>query len=307
MTLKARQPEEVKPSKPKFLISGESGIGKTMFALEFPKPYLIDTEQGATRPQYQEKLKKVGGAYFGKEEGSQDFAIVLEEVKALATTKHDYKTLIIDSFSYLYLLEAAQAELELGSDFGRDKREANKPTRQLIRWLEKIDMNVILICHSKAKWARKGKEVYQEGTTFDGYDKLEYILDLWIEIQKGGKTFIVRKSRIDSLPQDTSMPLSYQHFAELYGKEIVEGQATPAEMATKEQLIIINNLVGALNIDEEQIAKWYKKVDVDSWEEMTSIQIQSLIDMLEDKIVKLSKEKTPKEEEPKATSKKGKR
>ena len=104
MTLKAKQPEAVKVSKPKFLISGESGVGKTFFALDFPKPYLIDTESGATRPQYQEKLKKSKGVYFGKDEGSQDFNIVIEEIKELAKTKHEYKTLIIDSFSYLYLL-----------------------------------------------------------------------------------------------------------------------------------------------------------------------------------------------------------
>ena len=72
--LKAKQPEEVKVSKPKFMIYGESGVGKTFFALDFPKPYLIDTEGGAVREQYQAKLKTVGGAYFGKEEGSQDLA-----------------------------------------------------------------------------------------------------------------------------------------------------------------------------------------------------------------------------------------
>ena len=59
MALRAKKPEAVKVSKPKFLISGESGVGKTFFALDFPRPYLIDVESGATRPQYQEKLKEV--------------------------------------------------------------------------------------------------------------------------------------------------------------------------------------------------------------------------------------------------------
>ncbi len=288
MSLKARKPEAVVPSKPKFLISGESGVGKTMFALDFPKPYLIDTEVGATRPQYQEK--QVNGVYFGKEEGSQDFTSIINEIKQLATTKHDYKTLIIDSFSYIYMLEAAIAEQAVGSDFGRDKKEAQKPTKQLIRWLEKIDMNVILICHSKAKWARKGKEVYQDGTTFDGWDKMEYLLDLWIEILKGGKNFIVRKSRIDTLPQDTTLPLSYQHFADLYGAQIIESDSTPASLATKDQLKRINELIEVLNVEEEQIQKWHKKADVDSWEEMTEEQIKSLIELLQKKIMHINME-----------------
>jgi len=284
MALKAKQPEAVTPSKPKFLISGESGVGKTFFAIDFPRPYLIDTESGATRPQYQEKLKKAKGAYFGKAEGSQDFDSVLEEIKQLATTKHDYQTLIIDSFSYLYLLEAAEAELSVGSDFGRDKKEANKPTRQLMRWLEKIDMNVIIICHSKAKWARKGKEIYQDGNTFDGYDKLEYILDLWIEIQKGGKTFTINKSRIDSLPQGGSMPLSYSKFAEVYGTDIIESPVVPADLATADQISKIKMLIETLNVSQDQITKWFKKVDVDDWDEMTASQINGLTDVLTKKI-----------------------
>jgi hypothetical protein len=284
MALKDKQPLSLTPSKPKFLISGESGVGKTFFALSFPKPYLIDTEGGATRPQYQEKLKAVGGAYFGKEEGSQDFDSVLEEVRQLATTKHDYRTLIIDSFSYLYMLEAAIAEERVGSDFGRDKKEAQKPTKQLVRWLEKLDMTVIIICHSKPKWARKGKEIYQDGTTFDGWDKMEYLLDLWIEIPKGGKTFIVKKSRIDSLPQDDSMPLSYEKFADVYGSDIIEAPVVPADLATDEQIAKVKKLVEILNVEEDQIAKWFKKADVDDWFEMTSKQIESLIEVLNKKI-----------------------
>src|SRR5258708_34625666 len=175
MALKAKSPEEVKPTKPKMLISGESGVGKTFFSLEFPTPYLFDVEGGATREQYQHKLKKAGGVYFGKEEGSQDFSSVIKETKELCTTKHSYKTAIYDSFTFLYMLEAAIAEADKGSDFGRDKKMANIPTRQLMSTLEKLDMNVILVCHSKTKWERKtvsGKEqIIDTGTTFDGYDK----------------------------------------------------------------------------------------------------------------------------------------
>ena len=289
MALKAKNPETVIASKPKFLISGESGVGKTFFALDFPKPYIIDTESGATRAQYQEKLKKSGGAYFGKEEGSQDFGTILEEVRQLATTKHDYKTLIIDSFSYIYLLEAAIAEQEIGSDFGKDKKEAQKPTKQLMRWLDKLDMNVILICHSKAKWGRKGKEVFQDGTTFDGWDKLEYILDLWIEIQKDGKTFMIRKSRIESLPQGSSMPLSYKSFSDVYGKDVIEKEAKPADLAKPAQITTIKKMIKALNVEEDQIKKWFKKVDVEDWTEMTSIQITGLTAVLDKRIADIKK------------------
>ncbi len=294
MALKAKPPIDVIPTKPKFMISGDSGVGKSFFSLDFPKPYLIDTEGGATREQYQTKLKKSGGAYFGKEEGSQDFRAVIDEVKALTTTKHEFKTLIIDSFTYLYMLEASEAEAKGGSDFGRDKKMANIPTRQLISVLEKCDLNIILICHSKTKWERRGKDIIDAGSTFDGYDKLEYILDLWCEINKGGKTFTVKKSRIQNLIQGDSYPLSYEKFAELYGKETVERDAVPVSLASMVQIARINTLIEGLQIDIETTDKWFKKCNCESFAEMSSEQIDSLIKYCEKKVMELTMTKKEK-------------
>lgn len=293
MALKGKKPELIVPSKPKFLISGESGIGKTFFALDFPKPYLIDTEGGAVREQYQHKIEKNGGLYLGKEEGSQDFNIVLDEIKQLAETNHGYKTLIIDSFSHLYLLEAARAEENLGSDYGRDKKEANKPTRQLIRWLEKLDMTVILICHSKIKWVRKGKEITSEGTTFDGYDKLEYILDLWIEIVRGipNPIYEVRKTRIESFPLRERLPLQYSDFSSRYGKEVIEKEPVPIKLANENEINQIEELIKIMRVENSDIEKWFNKAGVESFEEMTSEQIQICIKFLEKKLSNITQDK----------------
>lgn len=292
MVLKAKAPVDVKPSKPKMLISGESGVGKTFFALDFPKPYLFDTESGATREQYQAKLKKSGGVYFGKEEGSQSFESVINETKQLCTEKHNYRTAIYDSFTYLYMLEAADAEAKGGSDFGRDKKMANIPTRQLISTLEKLDMNVILICHSKDKWERKTsgnkEQIINVGSTFDGYDKLEYILDLWVEILKGGKTFMVRKSRISSLVQGNSYPLSYDKFAELYGKEVLEKESVPVIMANFAQLTQLGGLIEALNIPIEQQEKVLKSFNSEDWKDLTEVDCQKVIESLQKKIKSLT-------------------
>jgi len=284
--LKAVKPELIKPSKPKFMISGKSGVGKTTFSLDFEKPYFIDCEGGATREQYTKKLVKSGGAYFGVEQGSQDFGILIDEIKQLGTTKHEYKTLIIDSFSKLYNTAAAIAEESVGNDYGRDRKEANKPTRQLLRWINKIDMTVILVCHLKDKWERKGKDVVYTGTTFDGWDKLEYDLDLWLEVQKVGneRSFVVKKSRVQSFVEGVEYPLSYKNFSEMYGKEVIESLSSPIVMASPAQVAELRHLVEVVRLDEDVIEKWKTKASADDFSEFSQEQIEKCIQFVKSKI-----------------------
>jgi hypothetical protein len=294
--LKGVKPELVQPCKPKFLMSGKAGVGKTMFALEFPSVYYIDTEGGATREQYRTKLSKSGGSYMGKEQGSQDFNTVIEEIKALATTKHEYKTLVIDSFSHLYLLCAAIAEETIGSDFGKDRKAANKPTRQLMRWLDVLDMNVILVCHAKDKWERKNSELICTGSTFEGFDKMEYALDLWVEVvkEKDKRFFIVKKSRIATFLEGAVNELSYVKFAELYGKQEVERNSLPMVMATVDQVTELKKLVEVMNIKQEIVDGWLSKASVDTIAELTGEQILKCIGVLKKSLNELSGKTEPK-------------
>src|SRR5664280_1663930 len=71
--LKAKDPKTTEPSKPKILIFGKPGVGKTWFSLDFPSVYYIDTEGGADLAHYTAKLIKSGGVYMGPEDGSLDF------------------------------------------------------------------------------------------------------------------------------------------------------------------------------------------------------------------------------------------
>jgi hypothetical protein len=288
--LKAVKPEIVVTPKPKFLLSGRSGVGKTMFSLDFPAPYYMDVEGGAVRRQYREKLATTGGVYFGKEQGSEDFNAIIEEIKALATTKHPYKTLIIDSFSHLYLRAASIAEEKFGNDFGKDKKEANRPTRQLMRWISEVDMTVLLVCHSKDKWERRGRDIINTGSTFDGYDKLEFDMDLWLEAQKMGntRTLLVRKSRIESFPEGKEISLDYKEFSELYGKEAIEKGSVPVEMATPELAKKLRDLLEVVKIEQDVVDAWLKKASAEKFEDMKLSQINACISMCEKKLAELT-------------------
>ena len=278
-----KKPELIKRGKPKFILSGKSGVGKTFFMLDFPKPFIIDCEGGAIEPQYVSKMKEVGAEYFGKEEGSQDFKTVINELKWLATNKHDRQTLIIDSFSKLYNLTAAIAEETVGNVYAADKKAAQKPTRQLQVWMDRLDMTIALVCHSKPKW-ENGQPTGT--TTFDGWDKLEYDLNLWIELVQTGKRrdIVVRKSRIEGFILGNSYPADYENFSKLYGSDIINKPSEQVVLAEMDQINEAKHLVGVFNISEDDQKKALKKYDVEQWEELSKEEIQKIIDGLKSKL-----------------------
>ena len=283
--LKAVDPKAAEPSKPKILIFGDAGVGKTWTSLDFPKVYYIDTEGGANLDHYTDKLKKSGGVYFGPEQGSRDFATVIEEVKALATEDHDYKTLVIDSISEIYNDEIAKEQKRLGEKdaFGAAKKPATALSRELFGWVKRMDMNVIIIAHEKADWF-KGE---QTGFTFDAYDKIKYILHLAMRIAKQGSARVARvtKSRLEGFKDGDSIPWSYEEFAARFGnKDILEKAGVAIELATKEQLAELKTLFDVVKIDEKDIEKWLSKADVERFEDMDTKTLGSLITHIKTKI-----------------------
>ncbi len=259
-----------------------------MFALQFPTPYLIDTEPGATREQYTPLIKKSGGSYFGVEQGSQDFRTVVEEIKNLATTpNHGFKTLIIDSFSKIYNLETAAAEERSGKSdafaMTRARSEANRPTRQMMKWIDRIDMVVILICHQKDKWERIGGELQVTDSIFDGWAKLEYDLDLWMETKMIGTTRLmrVRKSRIEAFPLGSEMPMNYATFAKRYGQELIEQKPKNIVLTNPADILEIKRRVELLKIEPETIDKWLTKAQAIEWEDVSEDFAKRLLEYLQ--------------------------
>lgn len=287
--LKAKKPEDAKPSKPKIIVFGASGVGKTWCALSFPNVYFIDCEGGANLPHYTKRLKESGGVYLGVEDGAKDFPTVIEQVKLLATTKHNYKTLVIDSVSELMLLYiATQSEKMMlsGSDmtktYGAEKKPAVAYARQLINWVQRLDMNVILICHEKGEWVNEK----QVGMTFDFWDKAEYILHLALRITKqgGSRKAFVRKSRLEQFADATTFDWSYEEFSKRYGKDVIESEPEALKLVTPEQLTRINKLNEILKTTEEEKEKHFKYANSESYDDMETSKAEFIITRLEAKI-----------------------
>lgn len=284
--LKAITPKSAEPTKPKILIYGKPGVGKTWTALDFPKVYYIDTEGGANLSHYTDKLQASGGAYFGPEQGSQDFKEVIEQIKALATEEHGYKTLVIDSLSKIYNAEIAKEMDKLGDKdaFGASKKPAVKLTRQLINWIDRIDMNVIIICHEKPVWLNN----QQAGVTFDAYDKLEYELHLVLNIVKNGpsRKALICKTRLQEFAERENFDWCFSEFANRYGKDIIESSAKQIILATPEQVTKVKYLVELLKVDPDVQAKWFDKAKADGFEDMSEEHIAKCIQALEAKLPK---------------------
>ncbi len=278
MALRAVKPESIQ-KRLKALFYGSAGVGKTTAAINFPKVYLIDTEKGAENNQYTEVLSKNGGVIFQ----TYDFDELVNEVKALLTEKHEYKTLVIDPLTTIYNDLLTKSAIKNGTEFGRHYAEANKQTQHLLNLLLRLDMNVIITSHAKNEYGQNLAVINQ---TFDCYKKLDYLFDLVFEIQKRGKDRVglVKKSRIESFPDTETFPFSYDEIAKRYGKNVLERDAIAQELATADQVNELLRLIDLIKVPVEVSQKWLDKSSSDKWEEMPTDAIQKCIGFLTSKI-----------------------
>lgn len=291
--LKAVAPKAAEPSRPKILIFGKPGVGKTYTSLSFPQCYFIDTEGGANLAHYVERLDAAGGVYLGPEHGSNDFKIILEQLQALATEDHPYKTLVIDSVSHLFGTEVANEQERMATErkkdeYGASRKGATSYMRRIVNWLDRLDMTVILIAHQRDEYGINEKTGQREviGATFDCWDKLEYILHLALNITEQGpaRKAKVRKTRLLGFPKADTFNWSYEEFSERYGREIMEASSKKMTLASPEQLTEINDLIERVRMPDDWLEKCLKRGKSERLDDMDSENIAAMINMLKEKM-----------------------
>lgn len=291
--LLAVAPETVSPKKPKVLIYGPPGVGKTWTSIEFPAVYYIDTEGGADLNHYRKKLSAAGGMYFGPDQGSLDFDTVISQIEALATEKHHYRTIVIDSITKLFNSAIADEQQRLGDKdaFGASKKGPIRQMVRLVRWLNRADLNVIVIAHQKDMWGKDDKgnrEVV--GQTFDGWEKLEYELHLVLRISRIGsganaKRYAnIGKSRLTGFPEGERFDWSYPEFATRYGKDIIEQEVKQLVLASADQIAELKRLLETVKLPDGTTDKWLTKAGVESFEEMDTETIAKCLAFLAEKM-----------------------
>lgn len=298
--LKAKQPEQVSPGKPKALLYGTYGTGKSWLGISFPRPYYYDTEGGADLSHYQAKLKAAGGAYLGPKDGTLNPDFLIEQMIALATEPHPYKTLVIDSITKLYQTIIANEAERLGEKdaFGASKKPAIAFMRRLINWTSKLDMTIWFIAHEATEWGKNDKTGQREevGKIPDCWDKIPYELHLALWVQKRGpsnRVAIVRKSRLLEFPEGDVIPLQsngedvgYAEFSKRYGRDYIEAASQTITLATADQVAEIERLLGCVKVSEAEIEKVFTKAGVETWSELTTEQAVQTITWLTKKVSK---------------------
>jgi len=291
--LKAKAPEKVE-KRLKMLVYGPAGVGKTTACLQFTNAYIIDTEKGTSL--YNDSINKAKSVVLQTLNPDE----IKEELHALLTEKHGYKTLIIDPITQVYnatqekwtrvFEKYAKSEKEAEvMDFGmRYWGKVKSDFKGLQRIMLSLDMNVIVTSHQK--------DIYGTGMTKIGIgpDTMkgdEYIFDYVFQVERKGKDLIAKtikeRAEIGKQKFPDEFVWSYDNFKKFYGAEIIEKEATPVAMATKEQIERVNKLIEVVKVDEETITKWLTKADADDFSDLNNEQITKVIDFLEKKVTGL--------------------
>jgi hypothetical protein len=274
MALKGKKPTAIE-KRFKALFYGLAGVGKTIQSIQFPRPYLIDTERGAENEQYVKLLEKSGGAYLFTNDPDE----LINEVRELISTKHPYKTLVIDPLTTVYndLLDRwatalATTDDPTGTSFSRHKGPADRKIKHLLNLLTRLDMNIIITSHAKVKWERSDGKIVEAGLTFDTYSKIDYLFDLVLQVEQRGEERVatVTKTRLGNFPLNAVVPFSYDEIAERYGRDILERDAVPVPLATPEQTKQLAELLSKHANGKDLLEKWLDKAQAASIEEMAA-------------------------------------
>jgi hypothetical protein len=274
--LRARKPEAV-TKRLKLFMFGPAGVGKTTAAIQFPNSYIIDAERGAEN--YDKLINESGSVVFQ----TNDMHDVIQEVKSLLTTKHEFKTLVIDPITTLYNDLLEKCEQKVGTDFGRHYGEANKTMKRLANLIMALDMNVVVTAHAKAEY---GENLKKLGYTFDGWRQLDYWFDLVCELGKKGKRRFAKvvKTRVDSFPDEEVFEWSYDAIKKRYDVAVLEKEANAVELASGEQVREIKDLLSIVRLPEGTVDKWFAKAGVDLWEDMPADVVQKCIEYVKNRL-----------------------
>jgi len=287
MPLRAKKPE-VKDKRLKMMVFGDYGVGKTTAAIQFPNSYILDLERGTD--QYSKTINKNGSVVFQTTDAKE----IKEECLQLLTTKHNFRTLIIDPMTIMYssiqdywsrkfgkAAEEKGKDGELADPGMRYWAKVKAEYKAIQRILFNLDMNVLCIYHQKIEY---GPNFSKIGVSFDGMKGDGYFYDPAFRVEASGNDRIAIKikerAEIGENQFPDTFPWSYQNFLKYHGKDIIEKVAVPVAMANSALVKEVEKLVDVIKIDSKIIEKWFEKANADTWHDFSQVQLEKCHDDL---------------------------
>ncbi len=225
--------------KLKILIYGDSGSGKTHFALTFPNCAVIDTEGSTELFEDRFDFDVLRTA---------DYRTIMQALNQIEDGGK-YETVVIDPITIIWqvLTEAGQMMAERRAarynkpaddasmtprDWGILKRRMNAVYHKL----SNMPCNVIVCARLKDLVEKRGSDFIKTGEKPDGEKNIKYIFDIIIKLEmRGSRRFArIEKDRSGRLGTKDIENISFDHFAELLARGnngTVEATPNPTEAA----------------------------------------------------------------------------
>lgn len=266
----------------KLFLFGGAGVGKTYTALCFPKPFVIDTE--LRNQKYYKKMELQQGVLYQTEDHEE----ILNVVRTLASTKHEFQSLVIDSATLVYQRVVSDFEKKKGarSKPNEEYQSANNWFRKFVHLLRKVDMHVIFTAEAKdiynldaqerAKQIAELNKDYVTGKTFDTYKRLDHMCDLTFEVKFDGarRVGILRKfidgrePKVNDYPRD--IDLNYENIInladrlELVDKSEMIKEFKPLNLVIPATLDKLKHLIKERGPKESTVWSWINKAKINS-------------------------------------------
>lgn len=225
----------------KIYIYGDSGVGKTYFALTFPDVTVIDLEGGTDFYSDRFQFHVLD---------TKSFAEVLEAVNFLEQGKHSFKTLVIDPVTIIWsALQEGRLEFKTKNpdkavsgeeksfftyqDWGQLKRFYSLLMTKLVN----LPMHIILTSRLKDEYEINGSEMTKIGVKPEAEKSTPYVTDIRfrLEVDKGGnRVAIFEKDRTGHFDRGTRIQNpSFETFKSLM-EENVQSDQKPQAMHQSE-------------------------------------------------------------------------
>lgn len=217
----------------KMYVYGETGTGKTVTSLHFPKVALVDTERGTDHYGEHFDFHRIQTA---------DPAKVHEAIDELLIDPNGFKTFVIDPIINVYenIIDFQLRRQRVKHDNPgyelqpRDYKFIKSEIKNLIKKLLSLDMNIIVTAPSRPVYSSDTTEFMKViGTDAEGPKQLPFMFDVVLELTtdgEGNHTAVTKKDRTNKLPKEFAF--NFKSFADYLG---IEGLSREAVVFNQKQ------------------------------------------------------------------------